>query len=527
MSDKKISARPKEARARSAGGRFVKIRTEGKGIGVFKTLAAGFFVLLQLALMLLLFLGVSNSFYWYQLVALILSLLCCIHVLSSEKTGQTKTVWVLFLIVFFYFGFIFYLLSSEYIFFARAKRRYRAVFDRTAGYTPEYPALNNVSKQVERDCGYLKNAGGFTAYTNTKLKYFKSGAQLFDDVLSALEKAEKFIFIEFFIISDGILLNKFFEILSGKAARGVDVRIICDGMGSHGTLSYKTRKKFEKAGIKLRYFNRIVPRFTFALNLRDHRKIIVIDGKTAYTGGCNLADEYVNQKRMHGYWKDAGLKAEGDAVQGFSLIFLRQWEFITGVAEDYAPYLKTSPAEGDSAVVPYAGGKDYNRAICKGVYENIIAGAKEKLYIMTPYFVPDEDTANLLAQRALSGTDVRIILPAVPDKAYVYRVTVDSAERLLSSGVKVYKMRHAFVHSKLVLSENCAVVGSVNIDLRSYYNQFENAVYFNDETAMREVLCDFENTFKACGEVTLENATRNKLIPRILAGVLRIFSPLM
>ena len=138
-------------------------------------------------------------------------------------------------------------------------------------------------------------------------------------------------------------------------------------MGSHGTLSYKTRKKFKKAGIKLHFFNRIVPHFTFALNLRDHRKIIVIDGKTAYTGGCNLADEYVNQKRMHGYWKDAGLKIEGDAVQGLALTFLRQWEFITGVAEDYSPYLKAFPAEGNSAVAPYAGGKEYNRAICKGV----------------------------------------------------------------------------------------------------------------------------------------------------------------
>lgn len=527
MRDEKISARPAEERARYAGGRFVKIRTEGKGIGVFKTLSVGFLVLLQLVLMLLLFLGVSNSFYWYQLVALILSLLCCIHVLSTEKTGQTKTVWVLFLLVFFYFGFIFYVFSSEAIFFARAKRRYKAVFDRTERYIPEYPALNNVSKQVARDCTYLKNAGGFTAYTNTKLKYFPSGAQLFDDVLEELKSAEKFVFIEFFIVADGILLNKFFEILSEKAAQGVDVRIICDGMGSHGTLSYKTRKKFEKAGIKLRFFNRIVPRFTFALNLRDHRKIIMIDGKTAYTGGCNLADEYVNQKRMHGYWKDTGLKTEGDAVQGLSLMFLRQWEFITGAEEDYAPFLKAYPVENGGAVVPYAGGKDYNRGICKGVYENIISGAQEKLYIMTPYFVPDEDTANMLAQKALSGVDVRIIIPDIPDKAYVYRVTVDSAERLLPSGVKVYKMRRSFVHSKLILSENCAVVGSVNVDLRSYYNQFENAVYFNGDAAMREVLCDFENTFKLSDEITASNATRNKLIPRIFAGVLRIFSPLM
>lgn len=527
MSDKKITVRRTEARSHSAGGKVVRIRTEGKGIGVIKTLFVGFLVLIQLVLMLLLFLGVSTSFYWYQLVAVILSLISCIHVLSSEKTGQTKTVWVLFLLAFFYFGFIFYFLSSEYIFFARAKRRYAAIFDRTAQFLPEYPPINNVSTQVRRDCEYLENAGDFTAYTNTELNYFPSGARLFDDVLLALEKAEKFIFIEFFIVSDGVLLNKFYDILSRKAADGVDVRLICDGMGSHGTLLLKTRKKLKKAGIKLYFFNRFVPRFTFALNLRDHRKIIVIDGKTAYTGGCNLADEYVNQKRMHGYWKDCGLKITGDAVQGLTLIFLRQWEFVCSNAEDYAAFLKTFPAEGNSAVVPYAGGKDYNRAICKGVYENLIAGAQNKLYIMTPYFVPDEDTANLLAQKAMSGADVRIILPEIPDKAYVYRVTLDNAERLLVSGVKIYKMRRAFVHSKVVISENCAVVGSVNIDLRSYYNQFENAVYFNDAKAMEQIFADFENTFKVCTEITRENATRNKLIPRICAGVLRVFSPLM
>lgn len=525
MKGKKIAERRGEARKHTFG-KAVKIRTEGKGIGVFKTLFVGVLVLLQLALMLLLFLGVSLSVQWYQLVALILSLLCCLHVLSTDKTGQTKTVWVLFLVVFFYFGYLFYVFSSEDIFFAGAKRKYRRIFSRTKRFTPEYTEVKGVSETVCGDCTYLRNAG-FAAYTATETEYFSSGARFFDDVLSEISKAEKFVFIEFFIISDGVLLNKFYEILSQKAAEGVDVRIICDGMGSHGTLSYKTRKKFAQAGLKLKFFNRIVPRFTFALNLRDHRKIVVVDGKTAYTGGCNLADEYVNQKRMHGYWKDAGLRLRGDAVQSVCLTFLRQWEFVCGNEEDYAPYLAAQSCRGDGVVVPYAGGTDYGRGVCKGVYANVIAGAHKKLYIMTPYFVPDEDTAILLAQKAASGTDVRIILPEVPDKSYVYCVTVDNAERLLKSGVKVYKMRRAFVHSKVMLSENCAVVGSVNLDLRSFYNQFENAVYFSGEKAMRNVEEDFEKTFSACTQVTKENAESNKLIQRISAGILRIFSPLM
>jgi len=298
-------------------------------------------------------------------------------------------------------------------------------------------------------------------------------------------------------------------------------------MGSHRTLSLKARKKLKKAGIKLKFFNRVVPLFTFALNLRDHRKIVVADGKTAYTGGCNLADEYVNEKRMHGYWKDAGLKVEGEAVRGLTLTFLRQWEFVTKKAEDYAPYLETQPVEGGSVVIPYADGKDYKYDICKGVFANLIAGANRKLYIMTPYFVPDEDTVNMLAQKALSGVDVRIILPDVPDKPYVYRVTVDNAERLLDYGVKVYKMRMAFVHSKVAYSENCAVVGSANVDLRSYYNQFENMVYFNDEAAMKQVENDFEKTISVSERITFETATRKRRLPRAVAAVLRVFSPLM
>ena len=529
MRDKKISERRREAKSHSPkGGKVVKIRTEGRNLGVWRTFGVGIFIVLQTALILLFYLGVISYFRIYQLIAFILSFICCIHVLSTSKPGHTKTVWVLFLLLFNSFGYIAYLMSSERLFFGWAKKRYNKIFKRTQGLTPEYAPLTHVCAQVQRDAEFLWNAGGFASYCGSPLKYFPSGASMFDDVLDELEKAEKFVFIEFFIIADGVLLNRFCDVLSQKVKDGVEVRIICDGMGSHGTLSFKMQKKLRKAGVKLYRFNRIVPRFTFALNVRDHRKIIVIDGKTAYTGGCNLADEYVNEKRMHGYWKDSGIKACGGAAAGFTLMFLRQWEFVSKKAEDYNKYvLPFENVREGAVVVPYADGKDYERFICKGVYSNIMSGACEKLYIMTPYFIPDEDTAAMLAEKALAGVDVRIVLPEVPDKAYVYRVSVDCAERLLSSGVRVYKMRHAFVHSKVVLSENCVSVGSVNIDLRSYYNQFENGVYTNDNGVLCDVLRDFENVFKTCVEVTEENSTRNKLTPRVIAGVLRIFSPLM
>lgn len=525
--NKKISSLSATPRTKSNDTKVVKIRTEGRGENVIKTLALMFGVLLQAVISLLVYLGFMSSFRWYQSISFCISLICCMHVLSTKKTGQSKVVWVLFLTLFYYFGFIAYFMSSERVFFGRSKRRYKNIFERTKTYTPQYVEVSTPNTAVKRSAKFLYSAGGFASYPNSALKYFPSGAGLFDDILEKLAKAEKFIFIEYFIIQDGVLLDRIFKILEKKAADGVEVRIIADGMGSHRTLSFKMRKRFKRAGIKFKFFNRLVPYFTFALNLRDHRKILVIDGKTAYCGGCNLADEYINEKRMHGYFKDVGMRVEGGAVHGLCLTFLRQWEFITKKAEDYGEFLITEESLGDAVVIPFADGKEVEHAIGKGVYESIMSGANERLYLMTPYFIPDEDTVNLLTQRALSGVDVKIILPDIPDKSYVYRLSVDNAERLIASGVKIYKMRYAFVHAKIALSENCVSVSSVNVDLRSYYNQFENGVFTDDEGVMRDVLADFEFTLGVSDEVTAQNATRNKLIPRILAGVLRLFAPLM
>lgn len=523
--NEKISKKVKGVRSHDS--RIVKIRTEGKGVGVLKTGIAALFILAQLAFLILIYLGLVYSINWYLILSMVLSGICILHVLSSRKTGATKAIWVLFLAACSSFGYIGYFMSSEAIFFGYAKRRYKRIFARTASFNGENSLSDNLPLTVKRDAEFLWNAGNFKTYNNSCLKYYTSGAYLFDDVIETLGKAEKFIFIEFFIISDGLLFNRIFDILAEKVKNGVDVRIIADGIGSHGTLSFKARKKLKKAGIKLRFFNRIQPHFTFALNLRDHRKIMVIDGKTAFTGGCNLADEYINVKRMYGYWKDTGLKVEGCAVDGLTLSFLRQWEFVTRQEEDYSRFLNLYEEKAsDFAVIPYADGKDYKDDIGKGVYDNMISGAQEKLYIMTPYFVPDEQTFNAIATKALSGVDVRLVIPGVPDKLYVYFVTKDNAERLAKLGVKVYIMRHAFVHSKLMLTENCASVGSVNIDLRSYYNQFENGVYTNDAVALKDISADFEKTFRA-SDIIDKNVARKNVFARMTASFLRLFSPLM
>ena len=527
MEKKKITKKVRRSgRALSYDARMVRIRTESHALGVSKTLIVLFAVVLQLALMLTLYIRFLMAFRWYIAVSFAFSLISCIHVLSSHRNGQSKAVWVLLLLLGFTVGYIIYYLSDERVFFGRAKRRFKRIYERTDRFKNADTAVKTDSA-TERVATYLNKVGGFGAYDGTDVKYFPSGAQLFDDVLERLESAEKFVFIEFFIIADGVLLTRMLDILERKAKEGVDVRIIYDDLGSGRTLRRKTKKKIRASGIKLTPFNRLIPRFTVAMNYRDHRKMIVVDGKTAYTGGSNLADEYINEKRMYGYWKDTGLRLDGAAVDAFTLMFLRQWEYVEKQEQEYEKYLSLAEkTESKSLVMPYADGLDYSKPIGKGVYESMIASAQKRIWIMTPYFVTDDTITDLLAEKALSGVDVRLVLPAIADKPYVYVVSRDNAERLMPSGVKVYRMEQSFVHSKILLTDTNAVVGSINMDLRSFYQQFECAVLTDDRGALSEIESDFNDTF-AESKLLGESDTKHNIVKRVITGVLRIFAPLM
>lgn len=513
-------------KARSSDTKVVKIRSEHNGIGVFKTFFVVLLLLLQVSLCVCLYAFFIALFRWYLIVSFVMSLITCVYVLSTDKNSQSKAVWIMFLLLGFSFGYVVYFLSDEHVFFGRARKKYKRIFVESKKYIPQ-TIVPNV-KSTRNCCTYLMNAGEFPAFSNTAIKYFPSGAQLFDNVLERLESAQHFIFIEYFIISDGVLLERLLSVLESKVAQGLEVRIIYDDMGSHGILSRNTKKRMSRAGIKLYAFNRLLTYFSVALNFRDHRKMIIVDGKTAYTGGSNMADEYINEKRMYGYWKDTGLRLDGAAVDSFTIMFLRQWEYVSKQSTKYAPYLGNYKVyDNYSTVVPYADGLDYKANIGKCNYTNVIADAKDKIYIMTPYFIPDSTILELLINQAQSGVDVRIVLPGIPDKKFVYAVSRGNAERLIENGVKVYCMKNAFVHSKIMLNENCAVVGSINLDLRSFYQQFECAVFTDDTGVLRDVNMDFEKTFSDCEQITVLNTKRRSILNRIYVGVLRLFAPLM
>ena len=299
-------------------------------------------------------------------------------------------------------------------------------------------------------------------------------------------------------------------------------------MGCHNKLKRKTKKQIKKANIKIVHFNKLLPIFNLALNFRDHRKIIVVDGKVAYTGGVNLADEYTNERQMFGYWKDSGAQVAGAAVDNLTMAFLRQWEFITKESVAYKKYLGLfEDIKSDYVVAPFVSGPIFKYSIAKELYINMITSAKEYLYITTPYFIPEETFINLLISKAKSGVSVNLIIPQVPDKKMVYVVSRDYAERLISSGVNVYTMINSFVHGKVIINEGSAIIGSINLDHRSFNQQFESAVFTNEKEALMQIKEDMDKTTLVSNKITADKRRRNKISYRIFAGILRLISPFM
>jgi len=507
----------------------LKVKTESNGLGALKTIIVIALIALQAAILVASYLFMLAFFQWFLTLSIILTFVSCIHVLSSDYHGQAKATWVFFLLVAFAFGYIMYFLSDKRVLFRKSRKKYNKIIKKNFGLQEKSNLDQILDRDIKTNCQYLETAGNFKTHFNSKTTYYQSGASLFDEIIEQIDLANEFIFIEYFIISDGVLLNRLLNVLSKKAASGVDVRIIYDDMGSHGTLSRKTKKTILQAGIKLIAFNRLVPIFNIALNLRNHRKIVVIDGKVSFTGGANLADEYINEKRMHGYWKDSGIKIEGPATDNFTIAFLNEWQFLTNEKINFNKYLNKSQGYNTNGEIctPFVSGPNYSFSIAQNMYANQISNAKEKLYIMTPYFVPDETITNLIINKARSGVDVRIILPEIADKKFVYVVSRSNAEKLISHGIKLYTMKSSFVHSKVVFTESSAIVGSINIDLRSFNQQFESAVFLNQKSTLSAIESDFEYTFSRSLEITDKNKRRNYLHYRILSGLFTLISPFM
>ena len=374
---------------------------------------------------------------------------------------------------------------------------------------------------------YLCRTGIFPVYEHTQVQYFPLGEDKFAAMLEELKKAERFIFMEYFIVDEGYMWGSILKILADKAAQGVDVRVMYDGMCEVSLLPHDYPKRMEKLGIRCKPFTPISPFISTQYNYRDHRKILVIDGKVAFNGGVNLADEYINKIERFGHWKDTALMLTGEAVQSFTLLFLQMWN-ISEKEPEWDPFLTPYKAESDGFVMPYGDCPLDDDKVGEMVYMDILNRAKSYVHIMTPYLILDNELETALKFAAQRGVDVKIILPGIPDKKAAYALAKTHYRSLVKAGVKLYEYTPGFVHAKVFVSDQeKAVVGTINLDYRSLYHHFECATYLYRTGCIPQIAEDFEATLARCRRVTPETIRKEKLSMKILGGIMKLIAPLM
>jgi cardiolipin synthase len=492
-------------------------------------------LLIQIAFIVFLAAGADIYFQYASWALNILSIIVCIHVLNKRTKGGYKITWIFLIMLFPIFGGILYI-----FFYAQSNPRKLSRIigrNRQDSHDAFYLSgnrlhdLDKAYPEFKPQAHYLQDYAGFPVYTNTQSVYFDSGEAFFRRVLTELEKAQQYIFLEFFILREGKMLNPVLAILERKARQGLDVRLIYDDLGCFLTLPPRFKDQMEQKGIKCFVFNPFRPILSSLQNNRDHRKIIAIDGKVAFTGGLNLADEYINAVERFGHWKDAAIMLEGEAAWSMALIFLQMWNIQSGAQDDYASFYpwKNSPCavESDGFVQPYADSPINEENVGEHVYIQIINKAKKYVYINTPYLILDQSLLSALALAAKSGVDIRIITPYRWDKWFVAITSRSYYHQLVDAGVKVYEYTSGFNHGKtFVCDDAVATVGTTNLDYRSLYLHFECGVMLYHSAAVQAIKDDFLRTVPVSNEITLQQCTYNAFY-HIVYDVLRIFAPLM
>ena len=460
------------------------------------------------------------------------SVVVALHIISRRDKEAYKLTWVFFILIFPVFGGLTYLFfrcqtrSKKYLRRAAEIRAAVKAVQPSSAYASAVQRFPDRTRQID----YLEKYAGFPIYGNQRAEYLSPGEKFLEKVLADLETAKKYIFIESFIIEDGEMWRSVLDILKRKAAEGVDVRIIYDDMGCFLRLPKHFISDMKKHGIQCDIFNRFVPLLTAVQNFRDHRKIIVIDGCIAYTGGLNIADEYINKISPFGHWKDSGVRIEGEGAFGFALIFLEMWMLMGHKEEDlsaYCPEYSYENAESNGFVQPYASTPLEKESLSEAVYMQIIGRAKKYVYIMSPYLIVDNNMLFQLTNAAKSGVDVRIMTPYHWDKRVVHFMTRSYYRELIRAGVKIYEYKPGFLHAKtFVCDDEIATVGSANMDFRSLYLQFECGAFFCGTNVVDEVREDFLKTVSVCKEMTEADCKSNALV-RFVQDVFRLLAPLM
>ncbi len=502
-------------------------------------------IAIQLAVLFVVIFYLSAYYLPIALFFNALSVLVVVTIIKRPGNPQVKLAWIVPVLVFPLFGGLIFLISGG----KGPKKKLCRALERASTLTdpymksniaydlasPDLPFAAEVGREIAGQCRYLHEQG-FAAYRDTEAEYFADCRAGWARIMEDLKKAEKFIFMEYFILNPGKMWDPILEILKEKAAAGVDVRLMYDDMGSIHNLSRKYHREIEALGIKCVKFNPYRPVYAVVMNHRDHRKILVVDGHVAYTGGINFSDEYIGEDIRFGEWHDNVLRMEGEGVRSMTILFLEMWNAVrpTDTAESIVAFMPDPGQIGDihtaGYVQPYGNSPVDAETLAQDVYLNIINRSTEYVYIFTPYLVIDHEMSRALSLAARRGVDVRLIVPAIPDKKIVYGLTQSYFPELIENGVKIYKFTPGFVHSKVfVADDRVAVVGSVNLDYRSLMLHFENAVLFVDHPILPSVKADLEDTFPRCELVEAKKYrfTIFNMLYELYLGLLRLFAPVL
>ncbi len=488
-------------------------------------------LVLNAALLLSVFLWFSEFFPQFYGVTALFTLCMIIYLINSQMEPSGKITWLSIIMLLPVFGSLFYLYTMTGLGYRTMKRRLKHIYSLSKatplkGNVVEPPAMDERALSTAK---YVSKLTGIPLYTDTDIRYFPCGENMMEPMLSALRSARSTIYMEYFIVEEGSMWGRILEVLSQKAREGVDVRVMYDGTCEFALLPKSYPKKLRALGISCRVFAPVTPFVSTHYNYRDHRKILTIDGQVAFTGGINLADEYINEKEKYGYWKDTAIMLRGEAAKGFERMFLQMWNLEERTPSFEPSALPCSPSPGRGGyVLPIAVDPLDDEHIGRQVYMDMLSRARHYVSIMTPYLIIDSEMESTLKYAAKRGVDVTLLLPGIPDKKLPYALAKSHYAALLAAGVKIYEYTPGFVHAKVMVADGReAVVGTVNFDYRSLYHHFECAAYLYDSPCIGNIKADFDKTLSQAKEITAESIRSEKLFYKIMGPLLKVVAPLM
>ena len=467
-------------------------------------------------------------------IATVFSLGMVVYLLNTRIDPTAKITWLIVIMILPVFGALLFLYTQKNIGHRALKVVSEERVEHTRDQLEQKPeAMAHLEQEAPNVAGlarYITRSGSFPVFENTKVTYFPIGEDKFREMMIQLEKAEHFIFMEYFIIREGHMWGQILELLARKAAQGVDIRVMYDGTNEFSNLPHDYPSRMEKLGIQCKMFAPLAPFISTHYNYRDHRKILVIDGHTAFTGGINLADEYINQQVRFGHWKDTAVMVQGDAVPSFTLMFMQMWSMDQKASPDCRKFLRypTHPQAARGYVIPYADCPLDNDKVGEHVYIDILNRAQNYVHIMTPYLILDGEMEDALKYAAKRGVEVKLILPGIPDKKIPFALALTHYGPLMDCGIQIYEYTPGFVHAKSFVSDDReGVVGTINLDYRSLYHHFECAAYQYGTDSIADIEKDFQETMLKCRRMTKASIKEEKLSRKLTGVLMKALAPLL